>query len=114
LRHRCLVELEVEQRRVLDDARIVSRLGQHDEALLNAPTQQHLRRCPPDRLSDCGYDRVLQALSAGEGAIRLHNDVGSLTELDRRPSLQEGRQLDLVDGCTAIAEQFLQVGLSSC
>ena len=71
------------------------RLRQHDEPVLHAPAQQHLRGRPPGARATStttGWARRLPCVSG----LYASTTMPALAERDRVAPLQKGRQLDLV------------------
>lgn len=99
LSHVFLAQLEVEDLQVLVYPVFLPRLGQDDEAVLQAPTQADLSRCLVVLFGQGSDDLVLHKLVivSGEGRIGLDGDVVLSAELDGLGLPQERMDLKLVD-----------------
>ena len=82
--HVLVGEREVEDPRVLLDALSVSRLGDHRNAVLHAPAQQHLRRRAPGALSDPVDGLVGHVATGAERAVCLERDVAPPAGVEQR------------------------------
>mmetsp|Transcript_1153 Transcript_1153/g.3019 ORF Transcript_1153/g.3019 Transcript_1153/m.3019 type:complete len:318 (+) Transcript_1153:402-1355(+) len=97
-RHVELVEREAEDVHVLQHPLLLDRLGDVDEAVLHAPAAQDLRRRHLVLRGDLDDRRLIESLAVAQRAVRLHLDALLLEELDGVLAVEEGVDLDLVDG----------------
>src|SRR2546422_11411150 len=66
--------------------------------MLQAPSNQDLSRCPSVLRGDLCNDRMVQPVSAREGAVGLQLNPLLHTELEQILLVQEGMEFDLVHG----------------
>src|SRR2546426_11368999 len=66
--------------------------------MLQAPSNQDLSRCPSVLRGDLRNDRMVQPVSAREGAVGLQLNPLLHTELEQILLVQEGMEFDLVHG----------------
>src|SRR4029450_3856469 len=90
-------EREVEDASVLDDPLTVGGLRQDDQAALQAPPQEDLRRRAPDPLGDPADAPVAQMAAGAQRAVGLERDAALLARLEQAPAELERAELDLVD-----------------
>src|SRR2546428_2640497 len=69
--HVLSLQLEVEDARVLSNAVRADGFRNDDQPMLQAPSNQDLSRRPCILRGDLDYDRMVQSVSAREGAVRL-------------------------------------------
>src|SRR5207244_12131707 len=79
--------------------------------MLQAPTNQDLGRGPTVPRCDLRNDRMIESMTAGQGAVCFELDLLAHAEFERVLLIQEGMELDLVHGgrSRCPAEQFFQV-----
>src|SRR5437879_8225174 len=79
--------------------------------MLQAPTNQDLGRGPTVPRCDLRNDRMIESMTAGEGAVRFQLNLLADAESEQLLLIQEGVELDLVHGGRSRCrpEQFLQV-----
>ena len=53
----------------------MDRLGDDQQIMLQAPAQQHLRRCPAHPVGDLPHGRMVQVLAGPQRAVGLDQDV---------------------------------------
>src|SRR5437867_12939962 len=79
--------------------------------MLQAPTNQDLGRGPTVPRCDLRNDRMIESMTAGDGAVCFELDLLAHAEFQQVLLIQEGMELDLVHGgrrpCRG--EQLLQV-----
>src|SRR5438094_2682056 len=109
--HVLSLQFEVEDGRVLSNAIWANRLRDDDEPMLQAPSNQDLSRCPSVLRGDLRNDRMVQPVSAREGAVGLQLHLLLHTELEQLLLVQEGMEFDLVHRGRnrRCGEQFLEV-----
>mmetsp|Transcript_37823 Transcript_37823/g.85108 ORF Transcript_37823/g.85108 Transcript_37823/m.85108 type:complete len:397 (+) Transcript_37823:93-1283(+) len=96
LLHLPVRELEVEHPAVLDHALPPHRLGDVDEAVLDAPPSEDLRRGLAVRPPDPGEGRVVHGLAVAERPVRLQHHALAPEVVDGVLPVEEGVDLDLV------------------
>src|SRR3989449_7722532 len=79
--------------------------------MLQAPTNQDLGRGPTVPRCDLRNDRMIESMTAGEGAVRFQLNLLADAESEQLLLIQEGVELDLVHGGRSRGrpEQFLPV-----
>src|SRR5437867_11093757 len=79
--------------------------------MLQAPTNQDLGRGPTVPRCDLRNDRMIESMTAGEGAVCCELDLLAHAEFEQVLLIQEGMELDLVHGgrSRCSREQFSQV-----
>src|SRR5437899_10678927 len=79
--------------------------------MLQAPTNQDLGRGPTVPRCDLRNDRMIESMTAGEGAVRFQLNLLADAESEQLLLIQEGVELDLVHGGRSRCrpERFLQV-----
>src|SRR2546427_3544666 len=77
--------------------------------MLQAPTNQDLGRGPTVPRCDLRNDRMIESMTAGEGAVRFQLNLLADAESEQLLLIQEGVELDLVHGGRGRGrpEQFL-------
>src|SRR2546428_6311109 len=77
--------------------------------MLQAPTNQDLGRGPTVPRCDLRNDRMIESMTAGEGAVRFQLNLLADAESEQLLLIQEGVELDLVHGgwCRCRPEQVL-------
>jgi hypothetical protein len=83
---------------VLGDAFAVSRLRDHRYVALDAPAEEHLRRCPPEPLCDPRHRLARDVAPATERAVGLEHDAVPLARIEERCAVLVGAELNLVHG----------------
>src|SRR5712692_6706940 len=96
--HVLSLQLEIEDGRVLSNAIWADRFRNDDETVLQAPSNQNLSRRPLVLRCDLIDDRMLQSVPAGKGAVCLQLNPVAHAELEQLLLIQEGMELDLIDG----------------
>src|SRR2546426_1606009 len=78
--------------------------------MLQAPTNQDLGRGPTVPRCDLRNDRMIESMTAGEGAVRFQLNLLADAESEQLLLIQEGVELDLVHGGRGRRrpEEFLQ------
>src|SRR2546425_13294389 len=78
--------------------------------MLQAPTNQDLGRGPTVPRCDLRNDRMIESMTAGEGAVRFQLNLLADAESEQLLLIQEGVELDLVHGGRSRCRpgQFLQ------
>src|SRR2546426_9176746 len=71
--------------------------------MLQAPTNQDLGRGPTVPRCDLRNDRMIESMTAGEGAVRFQLNLLADAESEQLLLIQEGVELDLVHGGSARA-----------
>src|SRR5256885_4066575 len=66
--------------------------------MLQAPTNQDLGRGPTVPRCDLRNDRMIESMTAGEGAVRFQLNLLADAESEQLLLIQEGVELDLVHG----------------
>src|SRR2546426_10534563 len=66
--------------------------------MLQAPTNQDLGRGPTVPRCDLRNDRMIESMTAGEGAVRFQLNLLADAESEQILLIQEGVELDLVHG----------------
>src|SRR5256885_13193951 len=66
--------------------------------MLQAPTNQDLGRGPTVPRCDLRNDRMIESMTAGEGAVCFELDLLAHAEFEQVLLIQEGMELDLVHG----------------
>src|SRR3989442_10060394 len=66
--------------------------------MLQAPTNQDLGRGPTVPRCDLRNDRMIESMTAGEGAVRFQLNLLADAESEQLLLIQEGMELDLVHG----------------
>src|SRR2546427_3458991 len=109
--HVLSLQFEVEDGRVLSNAIWAKRLRHNDEPMLQAPSNQDLSRCPSVLRGDLRNARMVQPVSAREGAVGLQLNPLLHTELEQIRLVQEGMEFNLVHGGRSMPcpEPLLQV-----
>src|SRR4051794_20743248 len=104
-------ELEVEHLGVLLDAFSVRGLADDDDALLDGPPQQHLRRCAPDAVGDLGDCAITKMTPGAEWAVGLDHDLSFGARFEEPAPVLEGTELDLVHDGSLVGDRQERVQL---